>query len=285
LGTPGCGKSMLANRLPSILPDLNEKELLEVVKIYSASGKIKSKEKTLKQKPFRSPHHTISYAGIIGGTANAKPGEISLAHNGVLFLDEIPEFSRQVLEALRQPLEDGKVSIARAGSSFTYPAEFMLVASANPCPCGYSNHPTIPCKCNENRKKQYMQKISGPLIDRFDMLIEMIPLTETEILSSKPSEKSAQVKDRIEKALAIQHLRYGHLNARMTVKEIDKHCELNKECLDILKKFYQSKKLTARSIHKVLKVARTIADMQSATSIELSHVLEAMQYRMNINNG
>ncbi len=279
IGPPGCGKSMLAKRIPSIFPDLSEDELIEVIKIYSISGKLKNKESLFSVQPFRSPHHTISYAGLIGGTSQAKPGEITLAHNGILFLDEIPEFSRQVLEALRQPMEDGVVHVSRANSSFSYPASFMLVASANPCPCGYSNHPSITCKCNASQKKAYQQRISGPLWDRFDMFVEMLPISEKEILSRSAGENSSDVKMRITAARNIQKKRLNKSNAQISAKEIESICSLTGDSAEIFEKAVKSYKLSARAVHKILKISRTIADMEAKENIELLHILEALQYR------
>ena len=285
-GSPGCGKSMLAKRVSSILPDLGEQEKIEVVKIYSIAGKIKDSIINCSQRPYRSPHHTISYAGLIGGTSMARPGEVSLAHQGVLFLDEIPEFNKYVLEALRQPMEDGMVHVSRALNSFSYPASFMMIASANPCPCGYSQHPAKVCTCSDFKKKTYLQRISGPLLDRFDMVVEMKPVKEAELLNLPDGETSQEIKKRVSKARQLQLERFSKMefkvNARMKTADIDYFCKLDSEARQILELTAQKFALSARAMHKLLKVARTIADLQEEKQLNKLHLLEALQYRAQL---
>lgn len=288
IGPPGCGKSMIAKRIPSILPDLSEDEALDVVKIHSVSGKTK-KGILVKTRPFRSPHHTISYAGLIGGTSNSKPGEVSLAHKGVLFLDEILEFDRKSLEALRQPMEDGEVTVARAMNSYKYPASFILIASANPCPCGFSTHPSIQCTCNTYQKQQYFRKMSGPLMDRFDLVVEMKPVSEEDLMSDIKSESSSMIKNRVEKARAIQMKRFVDkgitLNAEMTDSQISVYCKLAQNTSDFIKKAIKRYSLSGRALNRILKVARTIADLEDCQDIKLEHVVEAFHFRRTIENG
>ncbi len=288
IGPPGCGKSMIAKRLPSILPDLSEAEALDVVKIHSISGKTK-RGSIFKTRPFRSPHHTISHAGLIGGTSNSKPGEVSLAHKGVLFLDEILEFDRRSLESLRQPMEDGEVTVARALNSYKYPASFILVASANPCPCGFSTHPTISCTCNAYHKKQYLRKMSGPLIDRFDLVVEMSPVSEDDLLSDQKSEPSKDIKQRVETARSIQYKRFDGrgitLNAEMTDGDISVFCRVAQNTSDFIKRAIKRYSLSGRALNRLLKVARTIADLELCEEIKLEHVLEAFHFRRSVENG
>lgn len=283
IGPPGCGKSMLAKRLPTILPDLAREELLEVIKIYSVTGKLK-RGKLFKQRPFRSPHHTVSYAGMIGGTSQCRPGEISLAHRGVLYLDEIPEFERRVLETLRQPLEDGKIVISRAMNSFEYPARFMLIASANPCPCGYLNHPTIACKCRPAVRNLYTARISGPLLDRFDMLVELEPLSGEELLSRPGGESSQEIKQRVILARKRQSQRLGAegaLNANMSESQIESTCILDDKGKSVLAQSIGRFAFSARQVARIKKVARSIADLEESEMISSEHLLEAIQFRKN----
>ncbi|MEK6557170.1 MAG: YifB family Mg chelatase-like AAA ATPase [Candidatus Margulisiibacteriota bacterium] len=280
VGPPGCGKSMLAKRLMTILPELTEEETIQVIKIYSVAGKMREKLKALKHRPFRSPHHTVSYAALIGGTSQARPGEVSLAHEGVLYLDEIPEFSRQALEALRQPMEDGVVRISRAQWSFSYPASFMLIASANPCPCGYATHPKIVCTCQPSRKRQYAQKFSGPLLDRFDLMVELLPVTEEEILGRSDAEPSEVIQKRVIDARFQQGRTSGRPNATLSLTEMDRRCQLDSDCNDLLTQAIRAYQMSTRSVHKTLKVARTIADLGASLLIKKEHVLEALHYRV-----
>ena len=287
IGPPGCGKSMIAKRLPSILPDLSEEEALDVVKIHSVSGKTK-RGSIFKTRPFRSPHHTISYAGLIGGTSNSKPGEVSLAHKGVLFLDEILEFDRKSLEALRQPMEDGEVTVARALNSYKYPASFILVASANPCPCGFSTHPTISCTCNAHQKQQYFRKMSGPLMDRFDLVVEMSPVSEDDLLSEQKAEASGEINQRVTSARRIQHKRFEGkgitLNAEMTDGDLAVFCRIAQNSNDFIKRAIKRYSLSGRALNRILKVARTIADLEPCEEIKLEHILEAFHFRRSLEN-
>ncbi|MEI7942268.1 MAG: YifB family Mg chelatase-like AAA ATPase [Candidatus Riflemargulisbacteria bacterium] len=287
IGPPGCGKSMIAKRLPSILPELSEAEALDVVKIHSVSGKTK-RGSIFKTRPFRSPHHTISYAGLIGGTSNSKPGEVSLAHKGVLFLDEILEFDRKSLEALRQPMEDGEVTVARALNSYKYPASFILVASANPCPCGFATHPTFPCTCRAHQKQQYFRKMSGSLMDRFDLVVEMSPVPEDDLLSEQRAEASININQRVENARSIQRQRFEGkvitLNAEMTDGDLPLFCKLASNSTDFIKRAIKRYSLSGRALNRILKVARTIADLEPSADIKLEHILESFHFRRNIEN-
>ena len=287
IGSPGSGKTMLARAIPGILPPLDESESLEVTKIYSVTGNIPAGGSVIKIRPFRSPHHSSSQVGLIGGGSKPQPGEISLAHRGVLFLDEFNEFPRQTLEALRQPLEDGYVTVSRARGRVKYPAQFMLVASANPCPCGYFGHPVKACTCTSREIKNYRKRISGPLLDRIDLQIG-VPSVDAEDLSqdkaaSKFLENSETVRSRVEKARLLQAERFRgeniHANSEMKNSHIKKHCRLSPEVEKILSKGASSFQLSARSYFKMIKVARTIADLEGAPEIEVSHIAEALQYR------
>ena len=285
IGPPGCGKSMLAERMPGILPELTESEQVEVVKIYSVSGKLNSILNHLSIRPFRSPHATISYPGLVGGTAYSKPGEISLAHRGVLFLDELPEFSRQALESLRYPLETGQITISRASQSTQYPAEFLLIASANPCPCGYATHPVIPCRCTPFQKQRYKQKLSGPVLDRFDMMVDMQPLKEGEIWDKPKGESSSSIRRSVEKARQrqIQRSKSGLYctNAHIQGEDLDSSCRLDQSSKEILNCAIKKYHLSSRAIHKLLRVSRTIADLVESETISPEHVLESLQFRLD----
>ena len=289
VGPPGSGKSMMAKRLPSILPPLTLEESLETTKIHSVSGMMPNGISLITQRPFRSPHHTISSVALCGGGANPKPGEISLAHNGVLFLDELPEFSRDVLEVMRQPLEDRKICVARANYKVEYPAGVMFVASMNPCPCGYYNHPTKACTCSPGQVQRYLNKISGPLLDRIDLQIEITPVPFEEISKTAPGEPSAAIRERVIAARKIQELRYKdekgiYCNAQMTPKLIAKYAVLDGTSLAMLKTAMTRFDLSARAYDRILKVARTIADLDGSDSIQFQHIAEAIGYR-NLDRG
>ncbi len=284
VGPPGSGKTMLAKRLPSILPPLTLEEALETTKIHSVAGKLPPGKSLITQRPFRSPHHTISDVALVGGGAYPQPGEISLAHNGVLFLDELPEFKRSVLEVLRQPLEDRVINISRAKFSVQYPASFMLVAAMNPCPCGYYNHPEKECVCSINAIKNYLNKISGPLFDRFDIHIEVIPVPFEELAERKKAEPSAKIRQRVIKARKIQQERFKdykgiHYNAQMNSKLIEKFCRIDEQSMTLLKTAMEKLGLSARAYSRILKVSRTIADLEGSKDIQAHHIAEAIQYR------
>jgi len=286
-GPPGAGKTMLARTIPSILPDLTEKEAFEVTKIYSITGNLPQGESVMKHRPFRAPHHTTSRIGLIGGGANPMPGEISLAHRGVLFLDEFPEFPRNVLEALRQPIEDGTVSISRAKGAVTYPAKFLLVAAANPCPCGNYGSVAKRCTCMPGMITRYQKRISGPILDRIDLHID-VPAVSTEQLTELKkykTEKSITVKKRVQSARQHQQRRFSGLkmnifaNAEMTTKDVKNLCPLSQDCYNLLQKAVTRLKLSARSYYKMIKVARTISDLTHSRFIQPEHIAEALQYR------
>ena len=284
IGPPGSGKSMLAKRLPSILPPLELNEALETTKIHSVAGKITGDTALLTQRPFRSPHHTISDVALVGGGTFPQPGEISLAHNGVLFLDELPEFKRTVLEVMRQPLEDRQISISRARFAIDYPASFMLVASMNPCPCGYYNHPEKRCVCSPGMVQKYLGRISGPLLDRIDIHIEVVPVPFNKLAETPSAEKSALVRERVIKAREIQQRRYKknqgvHCNAQMSSRLLRLHASPDESGQMILKNAMEKLDLSARAYDRILKVSRTIADLEGSESIQAHHVAEAVQYR------
>ena len=284
VGPPGSGKSMMAKRLPSILPPLTLQESLETTKIHSVSGSLPDGSSLITQRPFRSPHHTISSVALCGGGANPKPGEISLAHNGVLFLDELPEFSRDVLEVMRQPLEDRKICVARANYKVEYPAGVMFVASMNPCPCGYYNHPTKACTCNPGQVQRYLNKISGPLLDRIDIQGEIVPVPFEKISDARPGEPSAAIRERVIAARKIQEERFKdeegiYCNAQMTPKLIAKYAVLDDTSLAMLKTAMTRFDLSARAYDRILKVARTIADLGGSENIQFQHIAEAIGYR------
>lgn len=282
-GPPGSGKSMLAKRLSTILPCLTFEEAVDVTRIYSAMGLIEKDEPWLTSRPFRAPHHTISDAGLVGGGSKPMPGEISLAHHGVLFLDEMPEFKRNVLEVLRQPLEDGKVSIARAGAKAVYPSDFMLVAAMNPCPCGYMADPDGKCTCTHPQIQKYRSKVSGPLLDRMDIQVEVPKVQFKDLAGKEDGEKSSDIRERVIKARKIQQHRLKQAgllnNAGMHSRHIRDFCNLNIECEQMLKQAVDVLGLSARACHSVLRVARTIADLENAQDITGKHLSEAIQYR------
>ena len=284
VGPPGSGKSMMAKRLPSILPPLSLSESLETTKIHSVAGRLGKDASLVAVRPFRSPHHTISSVALVGGGSNPQPGEISLAHNGVLFCDELPEFNRSVLEMLRQPLEDRHITIARAKYSTDYPANFMLVASMNPCPCGYYNHPTKACVCNPGQVQKYLNRISGPLLDRIDIQIEITPVPFEELSKSVPSESSATIRQRVIRARQIQEQRFAHepgihCNAQMTPRLLQQHAALDEQGKALLENAMDKLNLSARAYDRILKVARTIADLDESPSILPMHIAEAIGYR------
>ena len=283
IGPPGSGKTMLAKRLPSILPPMTMKEALETTKIHSVAGKTKN-EGLMAQRPFRSPHHTASSVSLVGGGSYPQPGEISLAHNGVLFLDELPEFKREVLEVMRQPLEDREVTISRAKFTITYPSSFMLVASMNPSPGGYFNDPNAPVSSSPAEMQRYLSKISGPLLDRIDIHIEVTPVPFDKLASTQNAEKSANIRARVTAAREIQSARFEdleniHYNAQMNTKQIRKYCELDEISLQLLKTAMEHLNLSARAYDRILKVARTIADLEKAEKVVSHHISEAIQYR------
>jgi len=284
IGPPGSGKSMLAKRLASILPPLELNEALETTKIHSVAGKLHGETALLTQRPFRSPHHTISDVALVGGGTYPQPGEISLAHNGVLFLDELPEFKRTVLEVMRQPLEDRNISVSRAKFSIDYPASFMLVASMNPCPCGYYNHPEKKCVCTPGMVQKYLSRISGPLLDRIDIHIEVVPVPFNKLAESPLSEKSEVVRERVIKARKIQQKRFEnnpnvYCNAQMSSRLLRKHAIPDVQGQTILKNAMEKLDLSARAYDRILKVSRTIADLEESPSILPQHISEAVQYR------
>lgn len=284
IGAPGSGKSMMAKRLPSILPPLSLKESLETTKIHSVAGKLGKDASLISQRPFRSPHHTISQVAMVGGGNYPQPGEISLAHNGILFLDELPEFNRAVLEVLRQPLEDRKNSISRIKSSIDYPASFTLVASMNPCPCGYYNHPTKACVCSPGQVQKYLNKISGPLLDRIDIQCEIVPVPFEKISDTQPGESSASIRERVIRARKIQELRYAdesniHCNAQMSSRLLNRYARPDAQGLALLKNAMERLNLSARAYDRILKVARTIADLEGSEEIRSYHLAEAISYR------
>lgn len=286
IGPPGAGKTMLAKRLPTILPPLTLHEALETTKIHSVAGLLDENASLIKNRPFRAPHHTISDAALVGGGSNPLPGEISLSHNGVLFLDELPEFRRSVLEVLRQPLEERRITISRARMTVEYPASFILVASMNPCPCGYLNHPEKDCVCGRGVIQRYLNKISGPLLDRIDIHVEVTPVSFDEIIDTRTTgETSAEISDRVVRARALQEKRfqeYGfdiRANAEMPARMVKKICEINTAGKTLLRTAMEKLQLSARAYDRILKVARTAADLDGKAEIEIGHLAEAIQYR------
>ena len=284
IGAPGSGKSMMAKRLPSILPPLSLGESLETTKIHSVAGKLSRDTSLITKRPFRNPHHTISQSAMVGGGNFPQPGEISLAHNGVLFLDELPEFQRSVLEVLRQPLEDRRISISRVRCSIDYPASFTLIASMNPCPCGYYNHPTKACVCSPGPVQKYLNKISGPLLDRIDIQIEIVPVPFEEMANNHPAEPSSEIRKRVIKARQIQDTRFAdqpgiYCNAQMTSKLLAQYAQPDNKGLTLLKNAMNRLNLSARAYDRILKVSRTIADLEGSEQILSAHLAEAISYR------
>ena len=284
IGPPGSGKSMMAKRLPSILPPFTLEESLETTKIYSVAGKLARDVTLMTARPFRSPHHSISPVALVGGGANPQPGEISLAHNGVLFLDELPEFSRGVLEVMRQPLEERVVTVARARYTVDYPASFMLVAAMNPCPCGYYNHPTHACECTPQQVQRYLGKVSGPLLDRIDLQVEIVPVDFDKLSDIQPSESSQSIRERVLRAREIQIARFApypgvHCNAQMTPRLMELFARPDAEGLEKLRLAMERLDLSARAYDRILKVARTIADLSGSDLIRREHIAEAIRYR------
>jgi magnesium chelatase family protein len=282
-GPPGSGKTLLARCLPSVLPPMSPQEALQVTKIYSVSGALPPDCPMMWRRPFRAPHYTISNAGLVGGGRNIRPGEITLSHRGVLFLDELPEFNHTALEALRQPLEDKVVTISRANGTVSYPASFMLVAAMNPCPCGYHSHPRRECTCSPSTVARYQKRISGPLLDRMDLFVEVPPVEYDKLVDETPAEDSAQVRGRVERAREIQRRRFGDsgvlCNSEMGPAEVWAACPLDGSARSLLQAATQQLNLSARAFHRILKVSRTIADLDGAEGISVGHLAEALQYR------
>ena len=283
IGPPGSGKSMLAKRLPTIISDMTFDEALETSKIHSVADLLPPKKGLIGTRPFRAPHHTISYAALVGGGTHPKPGEISLAHNGVLFLDELPEFNRGVLEALRQPLENGEITVSRVESTATYPARFMLVCAMNPCACGYFTDPKMECHCTPYQIQRYLSKISGPLLDRIDIHLEVPRLTYDQLSQKRSGEPSSIIRQRVNKARAVQKKRYKKngisFNGHLESKDLDGYCILDKEGEELLKMAILEIGISARAYDKILKIARTIADLDRKEDIEAAHISEAIGYR------
>jgi magnesium chelatase family protein len=287
IGPPGAGKTLLAKSIQSILPKMTVSEALETSAIHSVAGKLNQKQSIISNRVFRSPHHSISHIALVGGGSKPKPGEISLAHNGVLFLDELPEFHRNALESMRQPIEDGKVHISRSKFSSEYPSKFMLIASMNPCPCGYYNHPTIECTCPMGSIVRYLSKVSGPLLDRIDLHVEVSPININDLSNNKNfSESSATIRERVTTARAIQKMRFQnsefqqiHCNSQIPSKLIQQLCQLQPTSQKLLESAMSRLHLSARAYHRILKVARTIADLANEIEIQPEHVAEAIQYR------
>jgi magnesium chelatase family protein len=284
IGPPGAGKTMLAKRLPSILPPLTLHEALETTKIHSVAGKLGTKTSLISTRPYRSPHHTISDAALVGGGSNPQPGEISLAHNGVLFLDELPEFKRSALEVMRQPLEERKVAISRARWAVEFPSNFMLIASMNPCPCGYYNHPEKECTCGPGVVQKYLNKISGPLLDRIDLHVEVTPVKFEQLSSNRKTESSEEIRERVIKARVIQTERFKenptiYSNAMMPSQMVKEECQIDTAGTALLKKAMEKLQLSARAYDRILRVARTIADLAGSDAIRMEHLAEAIQYR------
>ena len=283
VGPPGAGKSMLAKRLPSILPDMSREEMIQSTEIHSVAGLTDRRHPIIFLRPFRSPHHSISSAGLAGGGSNPRPGEISLAHNGVLFLDELPEFRSDVLEVLRQPLEDGTVTVSRVAGAVTFPSRFMLVCAMNPCKCGWYGHPSGRCRCSPNEVRRYQSRISGPLLDRIDIIVEVPALEYEELRRKNPAESSADIRQRVNEARNLQRTRFSGdetmCNAHMGTKELRQFCSLSPEGEELMRDAFDTMGLSARSHDRILRVARTIADLDGAEQIGVEHIAEAIQYR------
>lgn len=284
IGPPGAGKTMLAHRLPTILPPLSLTEALETTTIHSIAGRLPEGSPLVSRRPFRAPHHTVSDVALVGGGSHPQPGEMSLAHNGVLFLDELPEFKRKVLEVMRQPMEDRQVTISRAKSSVDFPASFMLIASMNPCPCGYYNHPVQDCSCTPQMVQRYIHKISGPLLDRIDLHVEVVPVPVADLSDKKTSRSSSEIRDRVVKARGVQQRRFKkdrgiYCNAMMGRKLIGQHCKPDQAGMSLLAKAMDRLNLSARAYDRILKVSRTIADLEGEDVIQPVHIAEAIQYR------
>lgn len=283
IGPPGSGKSMIAKRLPSILPEMTFEEIIETTKIYSIAGILQGDSPLITQRPFRAPHHTISRIGLSGGGSIPRPGELSLSHNGVLFLDELSEFPRSVTESLRQPLEEGTITISRVKTSLTYPCSVMLVAAMNPCPCGYYGHPTRRCSCSQNAVSRYLSRISGPLLDRMDIHVEVPPVNFEHLSSEENLETSSQIRERVNKARLIQQKRYINKNissnAKITPDSLQQCCQMTEKAKKILHRAFETMGLSARGYDKILKISRTIADLDDSDIIDVQHIAEAVQYR------
>ena len=283
IGPPGSGKSMLAQRIPSILPDLTFEEAIEVTKIHSIAGELTNDCPILTERPFRAPHHTVSPAGLSGGGSVPRPGEISMAHNGVLFLDELPEFSRAAMEILRQPIETGTVTISRAGGSASFPCRMIVIAAMNPCPCGYYGHPTRPCTCTKSQVQRYLGRVSGPLLDRLDLHVDVAPVEFSDLSSGEKAEPSAAIKKRVDAARAIQRERFAgtavRCNAQMPAEMVEEACRIPAQGSALLQRAFEQMGMSARGYHRILKVARTIADLEGERDIQTRHLAEALQYR------